>query len=256
MPKVVDYAGRFAFFELASFTLVRDHGVDHLSRHALARVLATSISTIRRLLNSEADLRQLALNEVAYRRRRRLTPATRATGADAGARLLLPWLPSRPEHIAEELVWWRLAIAAPTTADLPPDVTVDQEDGEDDDEGGPVHHRFAIANHGFVPSDVLNTVIERPRPAVDADGEVDVVVAARHDRDEDLAHRLAVVVRTTDPSLDPEVVTHHAAILHALVDGLGVAVCLGRLRPDEAVVLVRNHLESLARVAGCPAPSP
>ena len=42
MPKIVDYAGRFAFFELASFTFVRDHGVDHLSRNALARVLATS----------------------------------------------------------------------------------------------------------------------------------------------------------------------------------------------------------------------
>ena len=35
MPKVVDYAGRFAFFELASFTLVRDHGVDALSRHTV-----------------------------------------------------------------------------------------------------------------------------------------------------------------------------------------------------------------------------
>jgi hypothetical protein len=174
MPKIVDYAGRFAFFELASFTLVRDHGVDHLSRHALARVLATSISTIRRLLNSEADLRQLALNEVAYRRRRRLTPPTRATGVDAGARLLLPWIPTRAYQVAEELVWWRLSI----------------------------------------------------------------------------------VVRTTAPSLEPDDVPHHAEVLHALVDGLGVAVCLGRMRPDEAAVLVRDHLGSLARVAGCPAPSP
>ena len=252
MPKVVDYAGRFAFFELASFTLVRDHGVDHLSRHALARVLATSISTIRRLLNSEADLRQLALNEVAYRRRSRLTPPTRATGVDAGARLVLPWIPTRPDQVAEELVWWRLAIGAPSTAHLPSDAAVD----EDDDEGGPVHHRFAIANYGFVPSDVLNAAIERPRPAVAADGEVDVVIAARQERDEVLAERLAVVVRTTAPSLEPGDVPHHAEVMHAVVDGLGVAVCLGRMRPDEAAVLVRDHLGSLARVAGCPAPSP
>ena len=250
MPKVVDYAGRFAFFELASFTLVRDHGVDALSRHGLARVLATSISTIRRLLSSEADLRQLALNEVAYRRRRRLVPTTRATGVDAGARLLLPWIPSHPGVIAEELVWWRLAVAAPSTAATPSDHDVheDEEDG-----GGPLHHRFAIANHGFVPSDVLHTPIERPRAAVSPEGDVDVVVAARRDRDEDLAVRLVDVVRTTAPDLAPEDVEHHAAVLHAVVDGIGVAVCLGRLRPDEAVALVRGHV---ARVAGCPAPSP
>ena len=28
VPKIIDYGGRFAFFELAAFTLVRDHGVD------------------------------------------------------------------------------------------------------------------------------------------------------------------------------------------------------------------------------------
>ena len=111
MPRIVDYVGRFAFFELASFTLVRDHGVDRLSRHALAKVLATSVSTIRRLLSPEADLRQLALNEVAYRRRLRLTPAAGATGPDAGARLLMPLIPTVPEQVAEELVWWRLVIA-------------------------------------------------------------------------------------------------------------------------------------------------
>lgn len=158
----------------------------------------------------------------------------------------------RREQVAEELVWWRLAMAAPTTADLPSEAAVDEED----DEGGPVHHRFAIANHGFVPSDVLNAVIERPRPPVSSDGELDLVVAARQDRDEDLAHRLAVVVRTTAPNLDPDATRHHAEVLHALVDGLGVAVCLGRVRPHDAAVLVEDHLGSLAKVAGCPAPSP
>lgn len=252
MPKIIDYAGRFAFFELASFTIVRDLGVADLSRHAVARRLATSISTIRRLLNPEADLRRLALNEVAYRRRLRLTPLTGATGVDAGMRLLLPWIPSHAGQVAEELVWWRLAIAAPTAADLPSDAAVD----EDDEDGGPAHHRFAIANHGYVPSDVLNATIEAPRRPVSADGEVDVVVEARQERDEDLAARLEVVVQTTAPSLGGEEVVRHAAHLQALVDGLGVGVAVGRLVPDEAVVLARDHLRSLARVAECPAPSP
>jgi hypothetical protein len=64
MPKLVDYQGRFAFFEQASFALVRDHGPQHLSRHRLAHVLGTSISTVRRLLNAESDLRRLVLAEV------------------------------------------------------------------------------------------------------------------------------------------------------------------------------------------------
>jgi len=192
VPRIVDYVGRFAFFELASFTLVRDHGVDRLSRHALAKVLATSVSTIRRLLSPEADLRQLALNEVAYRRRLRLTPAAGATGPDAGARLLMPLIPTVPEQVAEELVWWRLVIA---TSD---------------------------------------------------DGEADVVVAARQVHDEDLADRLHTVVRVTAPRLTPPAVDHHAQVLHAVVDGLRVAVSLGRLSPDEAASLARAHVATIA----------
>ena len=245
MPKIVDYAGRFAFFELASFTLVRDHGVDRLSRHALAKVLATSISTVRRLLNPEADLRRLALNEVAYRRRRRLTPATAATGPDAGARLLLPLIPSVPEQVAEELVWWRLAIAAPTTASLPSAVAADL----DDEDSGPLHHRFAIANYGYVPSDVLAASIEPPRSAGSPEDELDVVVAERQARDEHLADRLETVVRITSPQADGPAVAHHAQVLHALVDGLGVAVSLGRLRPDEAGALARAHVATLGLAA-------
>lgn len=245
MPKLVDYAGRFAFFELASFTLVRDHGVDRLSRHAMARVLATSISTIRRLLDPEADLRRLALNEVAYRRRRRLTPATRATGADAGARLLVPLIPSVPEQVAEELVWWRLAISAPTTAEVPSDADID----DDDEDGGPVHHRFAIANHGYVPPDVLHARIEPPRSATSPEGEIDVVVAARQQRDDDLAARLETVVRVTAPELDAAAVAHHAQVLQVVVDGLGLAVSVGRLRPDEAASLARAHVARLALTA-------
>ncbi|HEU4336838.1 MAG TPA: hypothetical protein VFR45_05965 [Nocardioides sp.] len=247
MPKIVDYVGRFAFFELASFTLVRDHGVDRLSRHALAHVLATSVSTVRRLLSPEADLRHLALNEVTYRRRLRLTPASGATGPDAGVRLLMPLIPSVPAQVAEELVWWRLVIAAPTTASVPSDVARDVEvDDDGDEDAGPVHHRFAVANYGYVPSDVLGARIEPPRSAVSGDGELDVVVAARQLHEEDLADRLRTVVRVTAPGLDPPAVAHHAQVLHAVVDGLRVAVSLGRIRPDEAASLAREHVATVA----------
>ena len=140
VPKVIDYAGRFAFFEEACFALVRDHGVDHLSRHRLAVKLGTSISTVRRLLSPEADLRMLALSEVRVRRRsERLRPPD---GAGVDAALARLRRPDSPARIAEELVWWRLTIAAPTHPTLPLDAAHLEE--------GPLHHRFAVANLGSI----------------------------------------------------------------------------------------------------------
>ncbi len=201
MPKIIDYAGRFAFFELATFTLVRDHGVDSLSRHGVARVLATSISTVRRLLNPEADLRTLALNEVGVRRRRRLLPRIPDTGIDAALRLAGVLVPTRPEHVAEELVWWRLVVAAPTGAAMPPD---------HEDEDGPLHHRFAIATYGYVPEEVLDARIEARPSALGVEGRPDVVVAARLDRDADVAARAADIVATAAPGLAVDEVLRRA----------------------------------------------
>lgn len=109
------------FFEEASFALVRDHGVHDLSRHRVAKALGTSISTVRRLLSSEADLRNLALNEVGHRRRRGRYGVPPEDDATAALWLLRRQIPDTPDRIAEELVWWRLSIAAPTRADLPLD---------------------------------------------------------------------------------------------------------------------------------------
>jgi hypothetical protein len=236
VPKIIDYGGRFAFFELASFTLVRDHGVDRLSRHGLAKVLGTSISTVRRLLNPEADLRSLALNEVAVRRRARIGRRPSSTGVDAGAAMLAPLMPTCPAAIADELVWWRLAVAAPSTAAMP---------GDHEDEDGPLHHRFAIANHGFVPRDVLRLDIEAPRSAIDGDGEVDPVVLARQERHDDVAARLVDVVRIVDPEVGREEAERSAALLRPLVDGLGIEVCLGHLTPSDAVEIALAHLRGL-----------
>ena len=235
MPKVIDYAGRFAFFELACFTLVQDHGVERLSRHGVAKVLATSISTIRRLLSPEADLRNLALNEVAVRRRSRTRARVAGSGVDAGLEMLKPLLPDAPAHIAEELVWWRLTVAAPSTAVIP----------MDHDDEGPLHHRFAIATYGFVHSDVLNAAIEPPRSATAPDGDDDPVVVARSERYAEVRDRTSRVVALVTPELDAGQVVRRARALHALVDGLGVTVALGMVGPDEALDTLRRHLEDL-----------
>lgn len=233
---MIDYGGRFAFFELAAFTLVRDHGVDRLSRHGVARVLATSISTVRRLLSPEADLRRLALGEVGVRRRSRLRARADGSGTDAALTLLGALVPLRPEHVAEELVWWRLTLAAPTTAALPPD---------HEHEEGPLHHRFAIASHGYVPVDVLETRMEQPSAIDDGRAVPDVVVSARMQRDLDVAVRSAEIARTAAPHLTAPEVEQVAPVLHAVVDGLGVAVATGRLSPLDASGVLRTCLATV-----------
>lgn len=239
MPKLVDYQGRFMFFEAASFALVRDHGVHHLSRHRIAKALGTSISTVRRLLSAEADLRNLALTEVGHRRRRGRYGRPPRDGVDAALWLLRQLIADEPSRIAEELVWWRLNVAAPTTAHLPLD--------EDHVEEGPLHHRFAVATYGFVPIDVLALQIAPPTPAQDADGEVDRVVAARTDRDAEVAAVVAAAISHAVPTLHGAEHDRAAAALHALVEGVGIGVCVGRLAPEEAVAILRGQLVCLAR---------
>jgi hypothetical protein len=46
------------------------------------------------------------------------------------------------------------------------------------------------------------------------------------------------------PSRDEDL-DEAARVVHALIDGLGVAVCLGRLAPEEAVAILRSQLERL-----------
>ena len=195
MPKLVDYGGRFSFFEEACFAIVRE--------------------------------------EVSQRRRRdRLRPRD-LTGVDRAVALLRRLLPDSPQRIAEELVWWRLAIAAPTSAMVPPDeVQLDE---------GPLHHRFAIASHGFVPMNVLHLAMTPPRRSTRDDGVGGAVVEARTARQEQVADEVAAVLAVLDVA-DLARVTEE---LHALVDGLGIGVCLGRTTPQAAVAALRAYLLSL-----------
>ena len=60
MPRLVDYAVRFDFIRRAAFAVVRDDGVDALSRRRVAAELGTSVNTIRRLVADWVDLVGLA----------------------------------------------------------------------------------------------------------------------------------------------------------------------------------------------------
>lgn len=237
MPKLIDYAGRFMLFEAASFAIVRDHGVHHLSRHRVAKVLGTSISTVRRLLNAEADLRNLALKEVGHRRRRGRYGRPPGEDLEAALWLLRQVIPDAPDRIAEELVWWRLNVAAPTRARLP----LDEEHLEE----GPLHHRFAVATHGFVPIDVLELRFEPAMAPESPEGVVDRVVEARAERDADIADVVGSAISHAAPMLQGDEHERSAAQLHALTEGVSLGVCLGRLAPEDAVAILRSQLACL-----------
>lgn len=234
MPKFVDYPGRFAFFEEASFVVVRDHGVSHLSRHRIAKVLGTSISTVRRTLAGHADLRALALREVEQRRRAGRYGRPRGEGPDAAANLLRRLLPDETERIAEELVWWRLVLAAPPSVVVPRDPA--------DLEEGPLHHRFAVGSFGYVPHDILALQIEPPAAAEDDTGQPDRVVAALLEREEGMTAMVDAALTLAAPDLAQESLQVEKPLLLSLLDGLGIRVCLGRTTPEEAVAVLRDQL--------------
>jgi hypothetical protein len=237
VPKVIDYAGRFAFFEEACFALVRDHGVDHLSHHRIAAKLGTSISTVRRLLSPDADLRVVTLSEVRVRRRSGRPRPPVVEGVDGALARLRRLLPDSPARIAEELVWWRLNLAAPTHPALPLDPAHLEE--------GPLHHRFAVANLGYVPGHVLALGIAPPTTSIDGDGTLDPVVEDRLDHDAGVADEVTAVLHDCLSTLRGDELDLAAQLVHGLLDGLGIAVCLGRVAPEDAVAILRSQLERL-----------
>jgi hypothetical protein len=69
MPRRIDYVGRFEFIRQAAFAVVRDDGVEVLSRRRVAAELGTGVNTIRRSVAGWADLARLATDQVRSRRR-------------------------------------------------------------------------------------------------------------------------------------------------------------------------------------------
>lgn len=59
MPRRIDYVGRFEFIRQAAFAVVRDDGVEVLSRRRVAAELGTGVNTLRRSVAGRADLARL-----------------------------------------------------------------------------------------------------------------------------------------------------------------------------------------------------
>ncbi len=229
MPRKVDHASRFHFLREAAFAIVRDRGVGALSRRALADELGTSRNRVDDVLRAEADLRVLAAGEV---RNRRTTGRFGLTAGDPNTvpvRLVTSLMPDTPARIDEELVWLRLLVEGP------------RAHSPDEDPEGPWWQRYQIAQRGYVYSE--------PSPAATVElaqsgDPSDPLAGNRADREEVVNLRLASALE----ALDLDAARRHTELprLRALVDGLTLAICLGRLAPDAGVQVIRDHLAAIA----------
>ncbi len=224
VPKLVNYAARFDFLREAAFTVVHDEGVTALSRHAVARALGTSVSTVRRLLAAEADLVVLAADEVARRRRHgRYGQLREGEPLDRALHVVRALLPDAEHRVAEELVWSRLELARPRGAGCAAGT-----------EEATLPERWQIAEKGWADND----------SAVGAGPREDPLAEHAQWREDEIAHRIAsalelLAVPATARELEAE-------LLRALTRGLTWAVCEGRLTPAEAVTHLEHHLAMLA----------
>lgn len=221
MPKLVDYAARFEFLRRASFVVVLDQGPHALSRRGIAAALGTSVNSVRRLLSEEADLRELALGEVAQRRRQGRWGQRGLAGPGLAVHLLRTLLPDEERRIPEELVWLRINIDA-----RPPGLP-------EDDSVAALRAEYALADRGCL--------LEEPDAAAASAPAQDDPVAARLAEDDAL---VAVVVAKALAAIGVEDEAEQRRT-RALVDGLVLATCLGRMPPEQAVTTVEDHVASL-----------
>lgn len=224
MPKVVNYAARFEFLRRAAFLVVRDQGPHALSRRSVASALATSVNSVRRLVSEDADLRQLAADEVAQRRSRgRWDQRRDLTGDDRATFLLRRVLPDEPHRVAEELVWLRLVIdsCAPTVGD---------------DTVATLQVEHLVADRGYVP--------EEHRPPDPATAPEDTLVDLWREHDELVDRAVTAALAAVEVDCPAE-----RARTRAVVDGLLLSTCLGRTSPEEAVATLRHHVATLGPAA-------
>jgi hypothetical protein len=234
MPRRIDYVGRFEFIRQAAFAVVRDDGVEALSRRRVAAELGTGVNTIRRSVADWAELACLAADQV--RSRRRAGRLGRRTGEpmEAVEVLVRSLMPENPTHVDEELVWLKLVAACslrPSGLEPP----------------GQVRHEFGIAQRGY----------DDGIPMTDED---DADVVGRHLMGRPAARRAALERYVTEREEDLTVTVDRvltmldvdegradaASTLVALVEGLTLSVCLGRLTPERATELAIAHAMSLA----------
>lgn len=138
-------------------------------------------------------------------------------------------MPEDLTHLDEELVWLKLVIAcALTPSGLDPP--------------GQLRREFGIAQRGY--DDDLPTPEQAADPA-DA-GRKDRRTALQpyvDERDEDLRVATAQILDLIE---FPEPRDDVAALLIAVVEGLTLSACLGRITPENATELAIGHVAGLA----------
>lgn len=227
MPRRIDYVGRFEFIRQAAFAVVRDDGPDALSRRRVAAELGTGVNTIRRSVADWVDLVRLAADQVVSRRR--LGRLSRRTDdpVEAAGYLVRSIMPEDSSHLDEELVWWKLLAAC---AFEPSGLET----------SGQLKREFGIAQCGYdagVPAQQETTAGIRTQE--DRRSALRSYVA---DRDQALitvaGHVLALleVPKPWDDAI-PRLI--------AMVEGLTLAACLGRLTPERATALAIGYAMGL-----------
>jgi hypothetical protein len=235
VPKLVDYASRYEFLRQAAFALVREEGVSALTRRAVAARVGCGLATVCRLVDPSAELATLAADEVLTRRRAGRWGGLPEDPAEAAKTLVRRLLPDDASRIDEELVWLRLETAYARTPDQEASTLR-------------LRHDFQIAERGW--SDVDPVGYEEAAPA--REPRAGALALARYFDD-----RETHVSTVTDQVLALLEVAERDAEsirLRALLDGLTLAVCRGRISPVECVRTMDRHLTGLGeppvRVAG------
>lgn len=234
MPRLIDYVGRFEFIRQSAFTVVRDDGVDALSRRRVAQELGTGVNTIRRSVAGWVDLVRLAADQVESRRRRGRWSPRDEDATQAAARLIRSLLPEDETHLDEELVWLKLVCACalrPSGLEPP----------------GHLRREFGIAQRGY--DDGLPVA---PATGTDAEQQEDTTgqesrstaLSAYFERRERQLNEW-VGAAALDLLEVPEPRGDLVAGVIALIEGLTLSVCLGRLTPDHATALAVEHVLGL-----------
>ncbi len=230
MPRLIDYVGRFEFIRQAAFAVVLNENVDALSRRRVAAELGTGVNTIRRSVAGWADLARLAADQVQSRRRTGRFGQRGADPVETAASLVRALMPEDATHLDEELVWLKLVAACglrPSGLQPP----------------GYVRREFQVAQRGYDDGQPIE-----PRPESEASagsGPVDRRTAMEpylEQRERELSTSINHILEILEV---PEPRAEVGATLVALVEGLTLSACRGRLTPEQATELAVAHVIGL-----------
>ena len=229
MPRLIDYVGRFEFLRQAAFAVVRDEGVDALSRRRVAAELGTSVNTLRRSVAGWADLTRLAADQVLSRRRVGRLRGYANEPASVATHLVRSLMPEDLTHLDEELVWLKLVTACalqPSGLEPP----------------GQVRREFQVSSRGGDDSVSVEAHSRQEGPAAREDRR-SALQPYLDDRNRELSTSIGLILDALEV---PEPRKDVAAALVALVEGLTLSACLGRLTPEQATELAVAHVLGLA----------